>query len=413
FLNVFSARAPGPPRPVMVWIHGGGFVQGSSNLALYDGRTLVRAGDVVVVSVNYRVGLAGFLTSPGLVAEGAAGNAGLRDQVAALSWVRRNIAAFGGDPENVTVFGESAGGASICALLAAPAADGLFQRAILQSAGGCNASPLLAGGEGSRVARDRAWVEALECVDEDPAAELACLRAVSAERLVEVTTEGPRSGLGLPDLGPTRDGAFLATDAATRLRTLDRALITGSNADEATTFVAAVPVPTERVFEVLVRAQLGTAADAVLALYDLEDFDDPKAAYEAIVSDLSFVCPALHFAEDTAGGEAPSFTYHFTRSFEGALAARGAFHGIELFYLFGRFDELAYTPRAEDLAIAAALQSAWTSFARAGTPDPGDVSWPVYEPGEATILGFDAPRLLTSTVRQGRCDALRDVLMMP
>ncbi len=409
FLNVFSPRATAGPRPVMVWIHGGGFVQGSSNLALYDGRTLVRAGDVVVVSLNYRVGLAGFLTTPGLVAEGDAGNAGLRDQVAALGWVRRNIAAFGGDPDNVTLFGESAGGASICALLAAPAADELFVRGIIQSGGGCIAQPTLDGGARSRLSRDRAWVEALGCADDaEPAAELACLRGLSADRLVEVTAEGPRSGLGLPDVGPTLDGRFLVTDAATRLQTVDRPLSTGSNADESTTFVAAVSVPTARVFEALVRAQLGAVAEDVLALYPVGDFASPKAAYEAVVSDLSFICPALGFAAATAGGDAPAFTYHFTRALEGRLAERGAFHGIELFYLFGRFDQLGYPPRADDLALASAIQGAWTAFARGEDPTPGTTTWPRYDAEAASVLVLDVPPSVAETIREGRCEALRD-----
>lgn len=418
FLNVFSPTPGEALRPVMVFIHGGAFLQGSSNVALYDGRTLVRAGDVVVVTINYRVGLAGFLVSEGLRDEGAPGNHGLRDQIAALRWLQRNVAAFGGDPEAVTLFGESAGGSSICALLAAPDAEGLFHRAIIQSGGGCTGYPPVEGAGRSGLGRAAPRIDALGCTDAaDPAAELACLREVPIGELVAAASVGEASGLGLPDVGPVEDGVLLPGSALERLASgaaPDVPVISGSNADEAVTFVAAVPVPTEEALELLVRAQLSPrVADAVLALYPVEDFASPKAAYEAILGDIAFVCPALGFVRATAGGAAPSYAYHFTRVPAGLAGARGAVHGLELVYLFGRFDVLGYRPRAADEAVAAAMQQAWTAFARGEALVVAGTSWPAYDPAAPGLLLLDDPLAVGSTIREGRCDALRRLGISP
>ncbi|HJL00411.1 MAG TPA: carboxylesterase family protein [Polyangiaceae bacterium LLY-WYZ-15_(1-7)] len=408
-LQVFAPASEGP-HPVMVWIHGGGFVQGAGSLPLYDGHALVQRGDVVVVTLNYRVGALGFLASEELVAEseaGVAGNMGLRDQVLALEWVRRNIGAFGGDPDAVTIFGESAGGVSVCALLGAPAAEGLFDRAIVQSGGGCYGWPLLDGTTltepVSALERGAEITAAAGCADEaDP---LACLRALDAEALVEATWMASSSGLGLPDVGPTVDGDLLPAETWDRFgdgSAPDKPILIGSNADEAKTFVAAVPVPTAMAYEDLVRRTVPLFADELLALYPASDFASPKAAYEALYSDLAFICPANAFAAQAAGGSAPSRAYHFTHTLTGA-AALGAFHGLEIFYVFDNLAELPrYTPVPADAALVTTMQDAWLAFARGEDP----AGWPAFDPAAPSYRIFTEPATTASEVREGRCAEL-------
>ena len=412
-LNVWT-HADRAPRPVMVFIHGGASIQGAGSLALYDGSRLAENGDVVVVTLNYRLGTLGYLATEALVAEdadGSAGNWGILDQQTALGWVRRNIAAFGGDPANVTVFGESAGALSICVHLGSPLADGLFDRAIMESGGGCFGYPALRTAAPNRtpaIEMGELLTAAAGC---DGATDrLACMREKTPEELVNAMYSVPTMGLGLPDIGPNVDGVVLTEQPYAlfeRGEARDVPIVIGSNADEATIFTAAIAVPDEATYEMLVRAQAGVLADDILAIYPASDFATPKEAFNALYSDLGFICPALAFAEVSAGGTAPTFTYHFTKTLEGLGATLGAFHALELFYVFGNFETLArYTPVAVDFTVSENVQGAWTTFATSGTPVT-EPAWPAFDAASPGILVIDEPMTVATEIREGRCAELR------
>jgi len=406
-LNVFGP-AERASLPVMVFIHGGAFVQGTSSLALYDGSSLARR-DVIVITLNYRLGALGFLATDGLISEdsgASAGNYGIQDQIAALEWIQRNVGAFGGDPANVTIFGESAGGASVCALLGAPAADELFVRGVVQSGGGCYGWPQLSASTAtepvSAVQRGEEIAAAAGCTGPDVP---ACLRALTADALVEATWAASASGLGLPDIGPNIDGSTLPAETWDRYAdgsAPDRPILIGSNADESRSFLVGVPIATAAAYEAAVRSILPVVADEVLALYPVADYASPKAAYEVLFSDVGFICPALRFAEHAAAG-APTFAYHYVHTLSGVAAARGAQHGDELFFVFDGLGIVPrYTPTAADEAVIEEMQAAWTAFASAEAP-PG---WPAYDPAAPSVRIFGATDDTVATIRDDRCAAL-------
>ena len=413
-LNVWT-HGDAELRPVMVFIHGGGFSMGSAIDALYDGAALATAGDVVVVTINYRLGVLGLLATEELAAESgedSAGNYGIRDQIAALEWVRDEIARFGGDPDNVTIFGESAGGVSVCVLSGSPLAEGLFHRAIVQSGGGCWGTPGLRSpgllGSSSAIARGTEIVDASGCAG--AADELACLRALPVSTLVEAGGAGEDSALGLPQFSPNIDGVVLAEQTFDRFVRGDRdvPLMIGSNADEATLFTIGTVIWTAAGYRARLHALLGvTLGDAVYDIYPPEDYASPKAAYDAALGEIGFVCPARAMADAAAGGSDPAFTYHFTQVPTGIFGALGATHGIELAYLFGNYPE-AYTPTEGDLAVVAAMQRAWSSFARDGRPT-GDPAWPEHRRDARAFYVFDEAPAVVGELVDGRCEAVADI----
>lgn len=407
FLNVWTP-AGSQGLPVMVFIHGGGFVQGESANPLYDGQMLAEH-DVVLVSINYRLGPLGFLAAEELAAESdddTTGNYGLMDQQAALRWVQDNIAGFGGDPGNVTIFGESAGGSSVCGHLGSPRSDGLYHRGIIQSGGGCGNYPLL---RTSTLTTDASvdvgerFIEALGCADGDVA---QCLRDATTTELVETAWGLSATGLGLPPFGLTIDGTVLPQQPRERVVSgeVDVPLISGSNADEATIFTAATPVPTAAAYEAFVNATFGPLAGQVLATYPVDDFDSPKDAYNNLFSDVAFICPALSFVQAAESGE-PAYTYHLTRS----IGLLGAFHGLDLFYVFGNFDTTPnYTPTAGDRSLRDEMMATWTGFATDGT-----VPWAAYSDADPQIRIFDETVDTVSEIREGRCAELQAIGITP
>ncbi|MBK7155788.1 MAG: carboxylesterase family protein [Sandaracinaceae bacterium] len=315
-LNIWTQRAAGR-RPVMFFIHGGGYVNGASNIPVYDGASLARNGDVVVVSINYRLAALGFLSTEALQAErasmdGGAGNMGILDMLAALRWVQDNIAAFGGDPENVTIFGESAGGAAVCALLAAPGAEGLFHRGIIES-GGCDASPLRGGSRGTFDIGDT-LVARLGC---EGAGELACLRALTTQQILAAVMEDA-SGLGFAPYGPAIDGVTFAQSPGQLLAAgegVDVPLMVGSNRDEMTVFLLGTPrpgTPAEMRAEFLSAAGDDEAkADALMELYGVTTDEDAPRAFVAFATDRAFACDALSIAETAASVGREVYLYEF------------------------------------------------------------------------------------------------------
>lgn len=404
-LNVWTARAEAP-KPVMVWIHGGAYIQGAGSVPLYDGARLVADGDVVVVSINYRLGALGFLALDGVPA-----NLGLLDQVAALDWVRDNIAAFGGDPARVTVFGESAGGGSVCALLGMSAAAGRFHRAAIQSGGGC-----LSFAPGDR-ARDVGASLAAQ-VGCDAAADVkACLQELDATTLTEAIFALSTSALGLPALGPTIDGEVLTEQPyATFARGggNEVPILIGSNADEAVTFTTGIQIRTRAALEQRIGGLVGAARAAdVAALYPEADFPQPKAAFDTFMSDVGFNCPAESFARVAAGGPSPVFFYHFTHRLDGAAGSQGSLHGHEIPFVFGNVDiSPQYTPTEDDRTLATGMLDAWARFAWDGAPRTMP-AWPAYDPAAPSVMTLDVPLAVTETFRDGRCEALRGLRLLP
>ncbi len=373
YLNVWSpACDPAARLPVMVWIHGGGFRVGAGDNLMYNGVNLAAEG-VVVVTVNYRLNVFGFLAHPALSAEsdhGASGNYGLMDQIAALRWVRDNIAAFGGDPDNVTIFGESAGSRSVALLMAAPQARGLFHRGICQSGALRDVSDSLA----DREAQGVAIATRLDC---DSA---AALREKSWEEL---------HGAADFNSNPFVDGWVIPEDPRDLYAKGDIAhvpLIIGINADEATMFDRPMSAhfDTEEKFDALVRRELGDRADAVLQAYPASS--DAYGAMMALRTDQRMTLPARTQARWLCDAGIAAYSYFFTRVPPWkAGETLGAYHGAEIAYIFGggvKCGQFKAKPdySETDGALSRTLMGYWTNFAKTGDPNAeGLPVWPRYD----------------------------------
>ncbi len=397
-LNVWTPGIDGR-RPVMVWIHGGAFVSGSGVSSLYSGGRLAVQGDVVVVTVNYRLGILGFLAHPDLAdddADGAAGNWGLLDQIAALRWVRENIASFGGDPTNVTIFGESAGGMSVSDLLAMPSARGLFRRAIVQS------------GPPSAVAMDRAEEVTAKLLADLGVASAAAVRDLPTEAILATQASllaDRRAGLPLI---PVVDGSSLPVPPQQALvdgaaREVD--LMIGSNRDEAKMFMVVDPLnrdPDEAVLHRRIDAifrynDVMLRPDDVIAAYrDVRarrgDTTEPRELWSAIESDRIFRIGSIRAAE-AQSSYAPTYMYLFTWESPAMGGALGACHALEIPFVFGNLtmptmDRFAGAgPAAERLSEQ--MSDAWIAFARNGDPNHSAIpDWPTYDGSRRATMEF-------------------------
>ena len=387
YLNVFTPAEPGSKRPVLVWIHGGAFTIGSGSQALYDVRPLVRRGDAVVVTVNYRLGALGFLHLAELAGEEFAGaaNAGLLDQVAALAWVRDNIAAFGGDPACVTVFGESAGGMSVGSLLGMPEARGLFRGAIAQSGAAHAANTAEAAAGVARLLFDE-----LNLTPGDGAGlRRAPVEAIlAAQGRVSLRTQLD----GLLAFRPVVDGRALPKPPIDAIRgglAREVAVIAGYTRDEWKLFSFMDP-QAGRLDEATLRARMELRAPgrgaAIIEVYRaaLGTKASLSDVFNAIERDRFFGIPAVRLgeAQEAAGGSA--FLYLF--SWEAALlgGGLGACHGIDVPFVMGSIGTAGGDRFAGSGPEAAALQDrvmdAWLGFARCGEPGhAGLPEWPGYD----------------------------------
>ena len=412
FLNVWVPQR-GRELPVMVWLHGGAFLFGSGGDAYYDGRYLAETYGVVVVTLNYRLGAFGFLAHAQLTAEDPAypssGNYGLEDQRAALQWVQRNISVFGGDPAQVTLFGESAGGFSTCVHYAFPRGEQLFRAAISES-GLCASTipePSLAQAElaGARIA------ERLGCTGSDA---IGCLRDKTDDELREATKVPPRSEQdpGGPFYAdertmvstlPNVDGLVLPITLREVFAAGDfepRPLLLGTNRDEGTLFHSvffAATVQGEQDYRDAVARRFGAAnVDAIVAQYPVASFANANRALAEVTGDSFFACPARRTARGVAAAGAATYVYSFERALDDPfLDDLGVFHSSELPFLFNAPPEAFPLGKVgSGQAVADAMQRYWTSFAITGSPD-GDVAWPEYD------LATDQHLILDSTITTG------------
>jgi len=375
--------------PVFVWIHGGGFVVGSSNNPMLDGQRLSAAGNIIVVNFNYRLGLLGFLALAELSAESpsnSSGAYGFLDQIAALQWVQRNIAAFGGDPSKVTLGGNSAGAMSVCYHLVSAASRGLFQRAILQSGSCTRPTPALDdyAKQGTQV------VANVDCDGEAVIPD--CMRGRDAQRLMDAfyqenaypggeLFQQPGSVWELP---PTVDHVFIKQPVMRSMLAGDVAkipVIIGANRNEGGFFVYGQPAPEDaEAYSSAINRRYGSRAPAVLREYPLDDFNNSTEALAKVAGDEIFLCPTLHTAQYLRQAGLDVFLYEFEQPLEKLGEPwTSAFHTSEIPFVFGNphfFTELG----PEDLAYSAKVMPYWLRFIATGDPNmDGDTQWPEYD----------------------------------
>jgi para-nitrobenzyl esterase len=404
-LNVWGPLEPGTAQPVMVWLHGGGFLNGGTNTPVFDGSALARQG-VVVVTLNYRLGRFGFFAHPALTAQrpdGPLGNYGLMDQIAALEWVQRNIKAFGGDPDNVTLFGESAGGGSVLALMTSPAARGLFHKAIVQSGGGrmppaaIRGVSIDAGPSMEAIGKSFAESAGVEQADAD------ALRDLSAE-----TALGGRNLFNNSDRKTTVsymiDGKLMPDDPLALFSAggqMKIPLLIGANSDELG------HLPGLDILTAGAIAQFGPDADRLRALYTTAGKDETRQ----LLSDMFFTEPAREVAALAAKAGQPVYLYRFDYVAQAQRdAVSGARHASEIPYVFGNPGTIRQVT-ASDEAIAAALSAAWVRFARTGSPSgPGAWHWPRYEDDRRAtlVIGNEGPKL-EHDLQHERLDYLQSI----
>jgi carboxylesterase type B len=375
FLNVWTAaKSPSERRPVFFYIYGGGFAEGSAAVPVYDGEGLAQKG-LVVVTANYRLGVLGFLAHPELSKESrskVSGNYGLLDQIAALRWVRDNIKAFGGDPNRVTIAGQSAGGMSVHDLVASPLAKGLFERAIVQSGGSS-----VGGGAIPLVVRTLADVEAdgVRFAESKGVHSVAELRALTWQKLTEpLPTAAPAKGAApLFRFAPIVDGHVLPApprEITAEGKQNDVPTLTGVNAGELGGLMGPQSPDTAESFVNRAQQQYGALADEFLKLYPAAS--DPQAAIAQVQSsrDMALVSLYLWAKQRAATAKTPAYAYLWDHALPGPDAARyGAFHTSEVPYVLDTL-YMSDRPFAEkDRKIAAMMSSYWANFAATGNPN--------------------------------------------
>jgi para-nitrobenzyl esterase len=415
YLNVWApTEDPEARLPVMFWIHGGGNTMGSSASSMFDGAGLARQG-VVVVTINYRLNVFGFFAHPGLSAEsehGVSGNYGLLDQIAALEWVQRNIASFGGDPDNVTIFGESAGGTDVVCLMVSPLADGLFHRAIAQSPWDTSLSRHLKKSWYGYPAGERsadAWVEKTGCADADDP--IACLRDKPANELLEAwepVREEVRFGhLADGRVIPDDIGALFEAGRQHRVP-----LMAGITADEGTIF-ARGPIPkTVAELRTTLDKEYSGYTDRMLAMLGAEDDDDILGAVVQGFSDTWFgvACRFMVRAHERVGKRA--FLYRFSRIRPDPFCQNFilAFHGSEQPYVFRTLDGVELEYDEVDLELSKVMSAYWVRFAKTGNPNgPGLPVWPAYSGGSDQYMDLGDEIAAQSGLRTEAFDLLEEI----
>ncbi|MXP08958.1 carboxylesterase family protein [Altererythrobacter halimionae] len=399
FLNVWTSAADdGGKRPVMVWFHGGGYAYGSGNWPAYNGRNLAEKGDVVVVTVNHRLNAFGYLNLAEKFGEefAASGNVGNLDLVRSLEWVRDNIAAFGGDPENVTIMGESGGGSKVSHLMAMPAADGLFDKAVIQSGPGVTSGKPAEAADYADKILDTAGVETLQG-----------LRNMRSDEIVEAVRKATRAGSAMgrgPQFGPIADGTIVPRDPflpAAPEQSREIPVLIGYNKDEMTLFMAAQPWfgrLTEDTLTAMTGA-MGEQAVAAVAAYRARYPDYSPTHLAAIAMGARFVRGTYLLADQQAKtASAPVYVYRLTWETPIGGGMLRTPHTLDIPLMFDNAAEsAALVGTGEDAQTMADMMSdAWIAFARTGTPSSALLpEWKAYTPASRNVMELDVePQLV-------------------
>ena len=395
FLNVWTPTPRVAPLPVLVWIHGGGFTQGGARAPIYDGSALAGRG-VVVVTINYRVGLLGFFGHPELAREGpggTSGNYGLLDQLAALRWVRDNIAQFGGDPAQVTIAGQSAGATSVLVLLASPLAGGLFHRAIAQSG-------LTLADPGHFIAQATLQENGSLWARRNGAADLAALRRLEPGRFLR---DDPALRFG-----PAIDGTLVP---AVPDGVADVPVLTGYNGAE-----GAGPLDATTTVEALARrfrALFGSRAEAALRVYGVTPFNVTQAAQRS-GHDRVMMGAFLWASARARRARTPLYLYSFDRALPGPEAARwGAFHSAEIPFVFGALGGADRPVSALDRRVADIVMRYWLRFVRTGDPNGADLpEWRPFAPESLDVMHLDDTPAMRPVAEASQAEFLTRALLV-
>ncbi len=383
YLNVITTRLRGEnPKPVMVWIHGGGGVNGRGD---EDGAILALKG-VVIVTINYRLGVFGWLSHPALTAESphqSSGNYGLLDQITALRWVRRNIANFGGDPWNVTIFGQSSGGEYVGCLMLSPLAHGLFQRAIMQSGVPLDLHPAVhhPGGEVDSAEKLGVALAHKLAAGDGPEA-IKKLRTAPTDDLFKAADDG---------FDAVVDGWVIPDQPLVMFahhRQADVPIIVGSTAREFSNLIG-LKARTPEMFRDWVKNSYAPVADDVLRMYTIPTSADARDAFIRAGTDLDVIAPARWTAQAMEGMKSKAYLYNVTWSFGSPGGVQlGAFHGIDLWLIF---DSPPIPKDEAGDALAGAMRNYWVQFAKTGDPNlPGLPKWPAYHSAATSYLDLGA-----------------------
>jgi para-nitrobenzyl esterase len=422
-LNVWTpgTNADGK-RPVMVWLHGRGYAAGAGSEGWYNGANLARRGDVVVITINHRLNVFGYLHLADIGGADFAGSgiAGLLDAVLALQWVRDNIAAFGGDPGNVTIFGESGGGSKVSTLLAMPSAEGLFHRAIVQSGPGLRG---VDAADATEFAQQLLSYLGLKTTALDK------LQALPFAQLTDALTNmpsSPRPGpMGLPmrgnamRLSPVMDGNFLPAhpfDPVAAPSAASVPLMIGTNKDEAALFMAGDPrrrrLEDHELIERL-RPMLGDRMEEILAVYRQQRPNDTPWELLIGISSERTRLASIQLAErKAAGGPAPVYMYLFTWESDALGGLFKSAHAMEIPFVFDQPDSAPMTGAKPDRAeLAAAMSAAWATFARTGNPNhDGIPTWPAFTAENKETMLFDVPCKVENDPRREERLVWRDLV---
>lgn len=422
-LNVYSANpTPNPKQPVMVFVHGGGWVLGNAQTPPYQDAPPLAGRGVVVVTVQYRLGLMGFFAHPKLTAEGggSSGNYALMDNIAALQWVHDNIASFGGDPDRVMMFGESAGSVSVQILLVAPLAQGLFSRAGMESSalGGVT----MTGGLPAAYPLYAQLSPLLGC--NTASDELACLRAAPASTIINLQLKSGRFPVIYPNLEPI----VIPVDPFDALKAHGSPvpLLIGSNSEEAAALGEddMVPPLTETAYESEIHAQfdplLPGSGTQILAFYPGAAYTNPRYAHVDVETDWD-ITDWTRDAARVAAGPNKVWRYLFTHRYENDpfLMSMRAFHGAELFFVFGNLSKIyynatPYTPSSDEVTLSNLTMDYWTRFAATGDPNGGGATpWLPYDATHDNILQLDVKMTTINGYHNDKCDYMDTFPSMP
>ena len=398
FLNIWTPGLDNAKRPVMVWIHGGAFIMGSGSDPMYDSEKLLKRGNIVLVSINYRLGMLGFLRLKDVTGGKipATGNEGLLDQVLALKWVKNNIAAFGGDPKNITVFGESAGSMSIACLMVMPDAKGLFQKSILESGAGNVSVPKQ---EANRCGELFLKFSGIKKDDTKGMRALSPAQLLEIEIKIRSASAGAGGTARVTSHYPVIDGEVIP-DVPNKLAQKGAAKgilsIIGTNLDEYTLFGMMDPGfanLTEADMKKRLTAMLpGSGADELVEVYGKAiqkrgEQATPANIMTAIITDMMFRIPSLDLIEAQRDNKTPVYSYIFTWESPVMGGILKACHALEIGFVFGKYDVMFCGTGPEADKLSECIQEAWLAFAKTGNPSCkylGD--WPDYGSKRMTMV---------------------------